>query len=230
MTKVRRKSIPNYKQLRGLKQYKDMTDEEFDDVFAERVAVITDSEDFDQRIAEKIADFEKDYDISDLKINDMMMLRTLMQSIITVEDLNRMAYDLRTDDISQDNVIVAEKINRMVTDQLKAISTIQDDLKISRKIRKGQENESVLSYIENLKRKAREFYGKKMFIVTCPKCKKWIFSGWFLFPDMNNDISLVCNSVTDDGGTCGEVVKITSKELLEKKGFSDPSLFPEAFV
>jgi hypothetical protein len=153
-----------------------------------------------------------------------------MQSIITVEELNKMAYDLRVDGISQDNVLVVEKINRMITEQLTAISKMQDDLKITRKYRKGQENESVLAFIDVLKKKAKEFYDKKMFIVTCPKCKKWIFSGWFLFPDSKNKIVLTCTSVTDDGGKCGEVITITSKELLERRGFSEASLFPETLT
>jgi hypothetical protein len=230
MTKSLRRGIPSYNQLKSLAQFRDKTDEEFDLIYATKIATMAEDAEYESRIKTKLDDFEKDYEISDLKINDQMTLRSMMQSIITVEELNKMAYDLRVDGISQDNVLVVEKINRMITEQLTAISKMQDDLKITRKYRKGQENESVLAFIDVLKKKAKEFYDKKMFIVTCPKCKKWIFSGWFLFPDSKNKIVLTCTSVTDDGGKCGEVITITSKELLERRGFSEASLFPETLT
>jgi hypothetical protein len=230
MPKTLRKGVPNYNRLRHLTQFEKMSDEKFDEWFATRVATLDEDEEFDRRLNEKLKEFEQDYDISDLKVNDQLMLRSMMQSIITVEDLNRMAYGFREEDLGQDDILVAEKINRMITDQLKAISQMQDDLEITRKIRKGRANESVQNTLETIKQKAKIFYDKKMFVVTCPKCKKWIFSGWFLFPDGKNKIVLTCNSTTDVGGKCGEVITITSKELLDKRGFNMPELFPESLI
>jgi hypothetical protein len=49
----------------------------------------------------------------------------------------------------------------------KDISNMQNDLDITRKVRKGDENVNVLSELERLKLKAKEFIEAKLFYVWC---------------------------------------------------------------
>lgn len=226
------KRLPVYNQLRSLKQYKDMSDEEFDLLFADKLVDTIVDQNYETQIENKLEEFKQEYDIDDLKINDRLLLRALMQSIITVEELNKTSYNLRGVGISQNNIVVAEKINRMITEQLNMISKMQDDLKITRRIRKGDSEISAANYIESLKIKAKEFYDQRMQVVTCPKCKHWIFSGWYLYPYESNKVTLVCNTTMEDGTKCGEVIKLNSSDLFNSKnrGYSDPTLFPESLV
>jgi hypothetical protein len=109
------------------------------------------------------------------------------------------------------------------------ISDMQNDLKITRRIRKGDQEETVISELERLKQKASEFYEQRMFYVWCPKCNMLLFTGWFLYPDEKmNKLTLVCNRPLDEeGNICGHKFTVTSKELLDKRGVNKDDI-PES--
>ena len=81
----KRASSYSKKRLRNLPQYKDMPEEELDILIENKVLNLTRHEDFERRIEEQIEEFGKDYDLSDLKINDMLTLRALAQAYITLQ-------------------------------------------------------------------------------------------------------------------------------------------------
>jgi hypothetical protein len=54
-----------------------------------------------------------------------------------------------------------------------------------------------------------------------------LFQGWFLFPENKNKITLTCNRDMGDGTKCGETFTVTSKELLDKRGFNNLNVIPE---
>jgi len=230
--KPRTKTVLSSKnQMRNLSQFKELSDDEFDEMFAKRLFGIEKAQIFEQRIEKKLADFAEDYDVSDMKINDKYLLRALAQAVVSLEDYENFVFNIRAEGIGTDNIFLIEKIQKVMTDLRRDVSTMQDDLKITRKIRKGDSETSVINYIETLKEKAKKFYESRMMIVTCPKCNKWIFSGWFLFPhEKQNKIILQCSGDMGDGTKCGEMIRLTSVELLEKRGYSSPETFPESMI
>jgi len=211
---------PNYKRrVRNLSQYKDMTDEEFDELWDKQLVDAAPVKEFEDRIQRKIKEFENDYDVSDMKINDLNVLRALCQALITLEDMEQASYKMRAEGFTGDNITKMEKVNRGMSDLRADISKLQDDLRITRKIRKGEREESVLAYIEKLKDKARRFARSRQMYIFCPKCKMLLGTLWTLYPDEErNKIRLVCNRVQDDGTKCNEVVHIGTSELLQRKG------------
>lgn len=205
-------------QVRNLRQYKNLSDEEFEKVYAELVTGETTTKEFEERINRKIEDFSKDYDLTDLKINDMLTLRALAQAFITLEDFERYYYKMRQSGLDEIDIVRIEKINNVLGNLRRDISNLQNDLKITRKIRKGDQEESVINFIETIKQKARKFYFSRMRPVICPECKTWIASVWALYPDdKQSSIKIHCRRKFPDGTYCKGVVKLTINELYQLK-------------
>lgn len=219
-------------QLRNLGQYKNLTEDEFEELWLKRVTGAAPIQEFEKRIEAKINEFAQDYDLDDLKINDKAVLRLLAQTLIQVDDLELEAFRIRTDkDI---DVITKmsnlDKINNITSDLIKSISSMQADLDITRKHRKGDKELTIISELERLRSKAKEFYEAKMFYIFCDKCNMLLATCWFLWPnEKGNRIKLVCDRKLDSGETCGNTVTVSSRDLLEKRGVNIPEAVPDSF-
>lgn len=215
---------------RNLPQYRDMSDDEFDRMFEETQFNVAISKDFEDRIAKKIDEFSQDYDIDDLKINDKETLRAFVQAIIALEDYERIIFNIRSEgDISQHNINVVDRLGKITSDLRKDISRFQEDLNITRKIRKSDKETSVVSYITNLKEQARQYYEQKMGFIYCG-CGMLVGTVWCLYPEEDNVFQFVCHRTLDDGSKCGKRIKVTSKELMENRGTNRIDITPEALL
>lgn len=231
-----KKRSPN--QLRNLAQYKNMTDEEFkaamlkldEDWFQQELVVLADT--FEERVKKKMDEFREDYDLSDMKFNDKETLKILCKALITVEDYETILVRLRTASMFNlaKSVPLIKEFSKIISDTRRDISRLQDDLKISRKIRKSTKEESARADLARIKEQASKFYKKKMMYVFCKKCNMLLSTIWFLYPEKENTLSVVCSRrYTDDEGkvidTCGHVTTIASNRLLEKRGTNHPEGF-----
>lgn len=223
----------NYKRLRNLNQYKDLTDDEFEELWDKKLLGIESNKEFEGRIERKIKEFGVDYDLDDLKANDKLTLRGLAQAYITLEDLENYFYGQRLVGIDDSMILGMEKMNNMMSNLRRDITNMQNDLKITRRIRKGDKEESVINYIEDLKVKARKFYQSKMAYIFCPECGMLLATVWTLFPESKNKINLTCNRSIPPlgdatvGTKCGCNFTVITKELVIK-GSNRPELMPEA--
>lgn len=221
----------NRNKLRNLVQFRDMDDEDFDKIMKEKELGIELSKALEERIEEKIKQFSEDYDISDLKINDMLVLRALIQALISLEDYEQLLFSVRSEGISADNILKVDKIQRVMSDLRRDISSFQNDLNITRKVRKSDQEQSVIAYIESLKSKARDFYESRMSYIFCPKCSTLLATIWTLYPEQErNKVALVCNHKLEDGSLCGEKVIVSTKELLENRGTNKVDTMPESML
>jgi hypothetical protein len=215
------------RKIRNLKQYKDLSEDAFNDLMDREALDIAPIKEFEDRIERKLKSFEEDYDLSDMKFNDRETLRALAQSLINLEDLEQVTYSIRAGGINLDNLTLLDKITQQMSRLRADISKMQDDLKISRKVRKSDEETSVIAFLDNLKEKAKKFYEQKMFYVFCESCNELLATTWFLWPDGNNKMSFTCNRRLDDGAVCGHKTIITSSDLKLKKGTNKPDVMPE---
>jgi hypothetical protein len=210
--------------MRNLHQYKNLTDAEYEEVYAKKLAGVHKNKEFEDRIDRKIKEISKDYDLNDLNSNDILTLRALAQAYINLEDYEDYEYTIRTDKsekggINEYSMSMLEKLSKMKDVLRQSISSMSGDLKITRKVRVADKDQSVLSYIEDLKKKAKEFYESKMQLIFCPKCNTWIGSIWTLYPmEKGNKITLVCDRHYEDGTTCGEKIVLTTVELTRMGG------------
>lgn len=219
------------KRMRNLTQYKYLSDDEFEKAMSKTVVGGVASQKFEERIAKKWAEFEQDYDLSDLKINDRDTLRALIQSQITLEDYEQHMFKLRSEGLSESQLFAIEKFQKAMSDLRADISKLQNDLNITRKIRKSDQDVSVMAYIENLKSKAKVFYESKMSYIFCEKCNMLLATIWTHYPDEDrNKIALVCNRITADGTKCGHKTIVDTKKLYESRGTNKKEITPESML
>ena len=216
------------KSLKNLVQYKDLSAEEFEEIYNSHKEVSDEKRKKDdkylKRFSQKMSEFEKDYEINDLKYNDKQMLRSLIEGLLSLEDLEEHSRKVREkENLDEDDIEDLRKLTFTISKQRTDISKIQDDLRIVRKGRESEKDLSVLNYIENLKKDAATFYEKKLNYVFCPECRQLLFTGWFLYPDQKNTIKLTCGRTLQDDNNmekesgCGHSFTVTSKEVVEKK-------------
>jgi hypothetical protein len=210
--------------LRNLTQYRNLTDEEFEEVWKQRQATIEvrlpDTEDLEIRIQEMMDKFRVDYALDDLKFNDTQVLRALIRALLTLTDYEDTLYDVQREGIGTENIRIIGDLNKFISQTRKDISDLQRDLGITRKTRKEEKEDSILSYIINLQEKANTFYKNKVFRVVCPECEMMLFDGWFLYPEEENKLIFTCGRIVeeqeeDSGKKCTGKLEVTSKELQE---------------
>src|ERR1041385_1473555 len=148
---VAKKKRGKTSRMRNLVQFRDLSDNEFEQAMEKKQMGIASSEAFEKRIARKLEEYGQDYDLSDLKINDRDSLRALIQKQITLEDYEQHLFKMRSEGISEAQLFSVEKFQRAMYDLTADISKIQQDLNITRKVRKSDRDVSVLAYIDDLK-------------------------------------------------------------------------------
>lgn len=219
------------KRMKNLAQYKDLSDDDFDREMTLKAMGTNISEEFEKRIRSKLSEFEEDYDLSDLKINDKDSLRALIQAHLALEDYEQYLFKLRASGIGLDSANEQQTYQKIMSDLRSDIAKIQIELNISRKVRKSDQDVSVLAYIENLKDKAKKFYENKMGYIFCPKCNMLLGTIWVLYgEEEKNKVQLVCNRITADGTKCGEKVVISTKELIKNRGTNKKEITPESLL
>lgn len=182
------------------------------------------------KVASKREEIVRDYDISDMNSNDGLVLQAMAQALVSLEDYEHQAMDLRLEGVTMDNIMLIEKLSKVMSDLRGDISKMQDDLKISRKVRKSDKDATVVSFIDDLKKKAKEFYDARMAYVLCPDCNVVLGTMWVLYPDNDNRFTFNCTRKLDEGVICKGKITVTSKELWSKKGTNKPEMMPESML
>jgi hypothetical protein len=210
---------PLSKRLRNLTQYRNLSDDEFEEMMAEKKMGIESDNAWEKRIELKLKDFEKDYDLNDLKFNDLLTLRALVASVLRLEDLDQIIRKELEKGIDNANNQLIKDISAMQSTLRNDLSKMQNDLDITRKSRKSDSESSVVDYIASLKVKAHKFFEQKHMLIFCPECHTLLFTGWFLYPDFkSNTITLKCHKSLGENKTCHGEVKLSSQELFKMGG------------
>ena len=130
--------------------------------------------------------------MSDMKSNDLLLIRALAQNLLALEHYEYLAYEKRQDLTSQ-NIGVIEKLQKMISELRTDMSRQQADLKISRKIRKGDDREDVIQKIATLTERANQFYKQKMAFIICPECDMLLAIIWVQYPEEDNKLTFRCH-------------------------------------
>jgi hypothetical protein len=231
MTKIDEKSklrIPNRNSLRNMRQYKNMSDEEFNELY-QKVIIGVDKDTLLQERFDRIkAEYDNEYDLSELLPNDRATLDSLIQAQIQLEDFSSDLRQIRKEEgISSTNILLIRELNDACSKLRKDISSMQDDLKIARKTRKSEKEQSVLSFLEDLKKKASMFAHLKMSYIFCEKCGQLLATVWWQTDSKGNFISVECKHKLEDESICGWTKRFSTKELLEGRS-NKPDLLPES--
>ena len=220
--------IPSKTKLRTLVQYRNLSDEQFNEFYEEKVVGIQRNRAFENLIQRKIKEIATDYEVEDLNSNDLLMLRSLAQALVDLEALEQENHKMKREGLDMSNINLLDRMSRMRSDLRSDISKMQTDLNITRRVRKADTNTSVKDQWEVLQQKAKEFYKQKMSYIFCEECHMLIGTLWTLFPDeKRNKLSLVCSRTLEDGSKCGHKTVATTTQLMEKRGTNNPDI-PES--
>ena len=202
---------PTRKKVKNLKQFSDLSDDEFEEHFksiGKGREIVLDVEELEKKVTEKLAEFEEDYDLSDMKVNDKLVLRNLILTIISLEDLEQIFAGLQTK-ISDSNILLLDRLSNVMSRLRSDISKMQNDLKLTRKIRKEGQEETFLAWLDKVKDYAEEFYEEKSLSLFCLSCRRFLASVWLLYPDGEHSIKLKCSN-------CGNYTEIESLKEIYK--------------
>ncbi len=181
------------KQLRNLRQYADMTDEEFEAIFKDLASEEMDEAALEAEIDKKLSDFNDDYDLSDMKVNDRIVLRNLVITMISLEALEKQ-FAKQRENLSDANILLMDRTSGVMSKLRHDISDMQNDLKLTRKIRKEGREESFMSWLEKTREKAEKFYKRKHLYVFCPNCRRLLATIWLLYPDADQEFHFTCGN------------------------------------
>ncbi len=204
--------------LRNIPAYKDLSEEELGKVYREKYDSILKEQENNKEIEEILEEYKKTYDLDDLKPNDLASLYSLIKATLLLTKYESKMHEL-SEDVNYSNIAVVEKLSKVCSDLRGDISKLQDDLKISRRTRKSDKEESVLNFVETLKDKAKRFYQAKTQLVFCPKCGMLLANVWWLYPNQkNNKIIVRCQRETANGSICDGQITLSAKELTDMGG------------
>lgn len=157
----------------------------------------------------------EDYDLSDLNENDRLSVMDWCTIMVRIEDLEREVSVIIAGDQSEEKWYKVERINKVLSSLRDSASQHQNNLSITRKARKGDNETSLVAVIDDYKARAKTLLSERLSYVYCPKCRELLCNAWFLFPEVDggNSITLTCGRTTDKGKICGHRFTVTSKEL-----------------
>lgn len=224
----RKPRIQNKNSMRNMRQYKDMTDDEFEEIYSNVVAGGEKDSVLQEKIDRLTEEFKAEYDLTDLLPNDRAVLKNLIQSMIDLEDYNDRVNLIKKQGISESNMVLIKTLNDICSTLRKNISEMQSDLKITRKVRQSDKDQSVLSTIEDLKLKAKKFYQQKMVWVFCENCNQLLATVWVQYSDHRSaKIKVHCHHKVEDK-VCDFEKEYTIKDLVDKGGSNKPELLSDA--
>jgi hypothetical protein len=188
--------------------------EELNNVALDPTAIYQEVQDRANLIYEKLS---KDYDLTDLNENDRLAISDWCTIMVRIEDLEKEVSLIIATDSSDEKWYKVERVNKVLSGLRESASKIQADLSITRKARKGDNETSVVAFIDDIKARGRKMLDERLSYIYCPKCRELLANTWFLFPEVEggNSITLTCGRTTDRGKICGHRFTVSSKELME---------------
>jgi len=224
----KRKRAPNRNIYRSLRQYKDLSDEEFEEEYSRIISGIKKDEIVEEKFNRLMAQFQEEYDLSEMLPNDRVVLKNLINAMIQLNDYDAMVTRLSREGVDT-NITVVEKLSNICKTLRNDISQMQTDLKITRRTRKSEKEQSLIAYHEELKKKAAQFYEQKMHYIFCENCGTLLATVWWLYPNNKTEkITVHCHRELEDGKVCNFRKEYNAKEIMEMGGSNKLENMPES--
>jgi hypothetical protein len=224
-----KRHAPSRNKLRSLKQYREMPEEEFSEAYSQLVFGASRDSVIREKYDRLMKQFEEEYDLSEMLPNDRVILKNLINAMLQLEDYEAQLMLVSKEGFNNNNIVIVRELNNVCKALRNDISEMQDDLGITRKSRKNDKEASVLNTIEDLKKKAQQFYQQKMQYIICENCGTLLATVWWMKPeDVKSKIVVHCTRILDDDKQCNFTKAYTAKEILEMGGSNRKELLPES--
>jgi hypothetical protein len=192
--------------LRNLVQYRDKTDEEFDEIFENYSMQEEDNQDIELRIEEVMNNFSLNYDLRDMNANDTLSLRELAKTFVLLDNLGKIEQRLLEDGA----IAQLRAVSSIKKEYLENASKLQSDLNIKRQQRQNETGENLADYLPSIQKRAKVFYSQRLAYIYCPECKMLCGNAWFTDWQIYNELMFTCPR--ED---CGNKFKVSSQYLAE---------------
>lgn len=196
MSEQKNLSDPMIRRLKNLKMFKDKSEDEIREYYANRPVKasklptsepLTSEEEYDQRFSEKLARFQEEFAIDMNDSNDAMNLENLVRHSLQLEDIDK---HVRKEMKGGFDSRSLKNWGDMQRSLVASISEIQDKLGISRRQRKEKQIDDIPQYISGLRKKALEFYERKTLRVICKMCDIELARVWINFADLASTVRM----------------------------------------
>lgn len=193
----------NIGSLRNLAQFREKTDEEILEIVGTLETEGTGE--LSSQVQAQIDALEKDYDFTDMKYNDMVLIWSMAMLMVRLAQSEPALEErIRSGDIESHNALKEEQRLKTMRD---AIRDLQNDLGILRVKRVEKIEDNPLLLFDDVRKRAKHFLKERLIYVRCPECQIAICTVNFLYPEQSNQLSLKC-------GKCGKSHAWSSSELL----------------
>lgn len=216
----------NIESLRNLPQYRDLSNEEFEEAVSNLLREET------KELAQQYFDnFQKDYVLGDLKANDRIALEIICWLYAQVRYNQDRIVDYQN---AKDDPYADKGIKSLVADNekiIKSITILENQLSISRSARLKEEGTEVVDVIQALREKASKFLEQKLHYIFCPKCNMLLANIWVLYrnePDAY-DLKFICKR-EEKGKACNTEVIVKPGDLVEETSGALRKIKPEDFI
>ena len=200
----------NIASLRNLPQYRDLTDEEFE----EKIPGLL-HEEAETLAQEYFEQFQEDYVLDDLKANDKIAVEILCYLYAQVRYNQDRIHTLQGEE--SDYKDTRKGLSSLVTDNeklIKSITTLENQLSISRTARLKEEGTNLVDLVATVRDKARDFLEKKLHYIYCSKCDMLLGNVWALYQDFDDafEVHFTCKR-EQKGKVCNTEVIIRPEDL-----------------
>lgn len=147
-----------------------------------------DALEYDKLFKSKLKLLQKEYSVDMNNANDAESLKSLVRHMIQLEEIDkqiRKFYESKST-----NTKGLKDLGDYQRSIQTSITALQEQLGISRKVRKEKNVDDVPKYIENLQNLAMDFLNKKTTIIRCEKDSIELARFWINFPNLNNHMTL----------------------------------------
>ena len=183
------------KRLRNLKMFKGKTDEDIYEFYRNRDPKPTKppkptKEEEESLVPQTDKEYQRKYqyrlrtlqsEYGDMNETDRELLRSLARLSVQLEIVDRQVLTLQqSDELDTRNLKNLGDYQRQL---VQSMNEIQDKLGINRKQRKEKAADDVMVFVENLKKKSKEFFDRKTVPVKCERDQIELFRYWVNFPD-----------------------------------------------
>jgi len=170
----------------------------------EEIMAAVNKESLEEKVGARIEKLGEEYDLSDMKYHDLLVLQRFFTALVRLEDAERELAD-RYDKLTPNEKAREESaLSTLRNDVLK----MQNELGISKLRRNEQVEDNPMVLFADIRQRAKRFLDERLCWVNCKKCGMQICKVHFTYPKADNYLRLVC-------ARCDAVNEYTSAELLE---------------
>jgi len=181
--------------LRNLPQFKGKSDDE--------ILAAVSEETLEERVDSRITKLSEEYDLSDMKYHDMLILQRFFTAFIRLEDAELELADRYQDLGANEKAREEASLSTLRNDILK----MQSELGIS-KLRRNQEVEdNPMVIFSDIRARAKKFLDERLCWVNCPICGMQLAKINFTYPKAANTLKLFC-------GRCEHEFTVGAEEIL----------------